>query len=92
METLSITPNGAEKSTAKHPCVSKDWGEAEEEEGTASPANKGGAASDGKTEIQMLAVVFRENVWTQRVKVQLTCLPSSGLNNCFIYNTRNDYM
>ena len=24
-ETLSITPDGAEKSTAKRPCVSKDW-------------------------------------------------------------------
>ena len=54
-ETLSITPNGAEKSTAKRPCVSKDWGVAEEEEGTAGPANKGGAASDGKTEIQIPA-------------------------------------
>ena len=34
-ETLSITPAGAEKSTAKCPCVSKDGGEAEEEEETA---------------------------------------------------------
>ena len=46
-ETLSITPVGAEKSTAKRPYVSKDWGEAEEEEDTAGPASKGGAASDG---------------------------------------------
>ena len=29
-ETLSITPDRAEKSTANRPCVSKDWGEAEE--------------------------------------------------------------
>ena len=56
-ETLSITPNGAQKSTAKRPCVSKDWGEAEEEEETAGPANKSGAASDGKTEIQMPATL-----------------------------------
>ena len=41
-DTLSITTDGAEKSTAKHPCVSMDWGEAEEEEETAGPANKGG--------------------------------------------------
>ena len=54
-ETLSITPDGAEKSTAKHPCVSQEWGEAEEVEETAGPANKGGAASDGKTEIQIPA-------------------------------------
>ena len=56
-ETLSITPDGAEKYTAKRPCVSKDWGEAEEEEETAGPANKGGAASDGETEIQMPATL-----------------------------------
>ena len=67
-ETLSITPDGAEKSTAKRPCVSKDWGEAEEEytkkkkkkkkeEETAGVANKGGAASDRKTEIQMPAAL-----------------------------------
>ena len=56
-DTLTITPNGAEKSPAKRPCVSKDWGEAEEEEETAGPANKGGAASDGKTEIQMPATL-----------------------------------
>ena len=56
-ETLIITPDGADKSTAKCPCVSKDWGGAEEEEETAGPANKGGAASDGKTEIQMPATL-----------------------------------
>ena len=39
-------------------CVSKDWGEAEEEEGIAGPANKGGAAIiDSKTEIQMPATL-----------------------------------
>ena len=48
-ETLSITPDGAEKSTVKRPCVSKDWRESEEEEETTGPANEGGAASDGKT-------------------------------------------
>ena len=56
-ETLSITPGGAEKSTAKRPYVSKEWGEAEEEEETAAPANKGGAACDGKREIQMPATL-----------------------------------
>ena len=56
-ETLSITPDGAEKSTAKCPCVSKDWGEAEEEEEIAGPANKGDVASDGKTEIQIPATL-----------------------------------
>ena len=39
-ETLSITPDGAEESTAKRPCASKDWGEAEEEEETAGPVIK----------------------------------------------------
>ena len=56
-ETLSITHNGAEKSTAKCPCVPKDWGVAEEEEETAGPADKGGAASDGKAEIQIPATL-----------------------------------
>ena len=56
-DKLTTTPDGAEKSPAKRPCVFKDWGEAEEEEETAGPANKGGAASDGKTEIQMPATL-----------------------------------
>ena len=56
-ETLNITPDAAAKSTAKHPCVSMDWGEAEEEEETAGPANKAGAAFDSKTEIQMPATL-----------------------------------
>ena len=37
METLSITPDGVKKYT-------KGWGEVEEEEETAGPENKGGAA------------------------------------------------
>ena len=39
-ETLSITPDEAEQSTAKRSCVSKDWGEAEEDEETAGPVIK----------------------------------------------------
>ena len=58
-ELLSVMPDSdrAEKSTAKRPCVSKDWGEAAEEEETAGTADKGGAASDGKTKIQMPATL-----------------------------------
>ena len=54
---LTIIPDRAEKSTAKRPCVSKDWGEAEEEEETAGTADKGGAASDSKMEIQIPATL-----------------------------------